>query len=38
MPRTNEIESVEPQWRVLYLIGGVAALLTVVLGLAEVIL
>ncbi len=38
MPCTNEIESVEPQWRALYLIGGVAALLTVVLGLAEVIL
>ncbi len=36
--RTNEIESVEPQWRALYLIGGVAALLTVVLGLAEVML
>ncbi len=37
-PRTNEIEFVEPQWRTLYLMGGVAALLTVVLGLTEVML
>ncbi len=37
-PPSNAIESGERQWRALYLIGGAAALLTVVLGLAEVML
>ncbi len=34
----NEVESVSSPWRGLYLVGGAAALLTVVLGMSEVLL